>query len=448
MNLDDTIIAISSAVGPAARMIVRLSGPRAIEVLRNLAATEHIMPGASRVRLKPPSEVSRRSAADVTVSTWVYVFASPRSYTGQDMVELHLPGNPLLVRMYVADFVAMGVRHAGPGEFSARAFLNGRLDLSAAEGIAMTISATNDAELRAARQLLGGELSRRLRPLMDELIQMLALIEAGIDFSEEDISFITPEALRDRVSNIIKQLNELLADTARFERLTHQPTFVLVGRPNAGKSTLLNALAGHERAVVSSVAGTTRDALSATVILDKGLAIIIDSAGVEGIKGDPEGIDTQMQRRTQRVVEEGDFVVEVTDISLPYAPVNPSRAADLIVLNKGDLPPHSGHLPSSPNLVKVSARRNEGIEELKRAMSRLAFGNPTAAATLALNARHLSAINESLACLQRVGESDVVSAEVIALELRQALDALGSVLGAVTPDDVLGHIFGSFCIGK
>ena len=255
----DTIVAISSAVGPAPRMIVRLSGPEALRITKELDSEFSAARGvANRTTL---------AFADLRTPAWIYTFRAPHSYTSEDLIEFHIPGNPLLARMLLSELTSRGARPAEAGEFTARAYFAGRIDLTEAEGVAATISAHGEQELRAARQLLGGELSRWLNPIMELLAETLALIEVGIDFSDEDVTFLSPTQVRERIAKIDHSLHDLIDGSARFEQLTHEPTFVLLGRPNAGKSTLLNALAGKQRAVVSDVAGTTRDVLSAEIRL-------------------------------------------------------------------------------------------------------------------------------------------------------------------------------------
>jgi tRNA modification GTPase len=442
---EETIVAVSSAVGQAARMILRVSGPASLSLLGSLSDDAPDRAGAYRLAIRPPKALE---LPNTTFPAWVYVFTGPKSYTGQDLVELHLPGNPLLVRMIVEELIAQGARQAEAGEFTARAYLNGRLDLTAAEGVALTIAAQNDAELSAARQLLAGELSRRLVPIMESLAATLALVEAGIDFTEEDISFITPDDLQTRLRQIDQSLDGLTKDSARIERLSHEPTFALVGRPNVGKSTLLNALAREDRAVVSPVAGTTRDALSARIALERGMATLVDVAGLESVGDDPHGVNRQMQDKALRTIAEADFVLHVIDATGNDEPLRLSRTPDLIIFNKCDIVGRDPGLGLAANAVCVSALHGQNLHELSVRMSRLAFGSHQSVAALALGTRHLWAIERCRTNLAHATTDVTRASELIAYDLREALDALGSILGQVTPDDVLGRIFGAFCIGK
>jgi tRNA modification GTPase len=352
--------------------------------------------------------------------------------------------------MVLDEMVRRGARQAEPGEFTARAYFNGRIDLTQAEGVAATIGAQSERELRAARQLLGGELARRLRPVMDDVAQALALIEVGIDFSDEDVTFLSADQVRGRCAAASGALGAVLAESARFERLAHEPRVVLIGRPNAGKSTLLNALAGVERAVVSDVAGTTRDALWAEVRLARGVVRVVDVAGIEeglgvGVQGSAEeAIARQMREQAMREVEGADLLVRVEDGSTTRGAVDVGRAADLLVITKGDLPvvrPVGG-------AVIVSALSGRGLEELRRRLDELAFGAVADGGGLALNARHVRALEEAQSALGRAIHSIEAGSELVAMELRETLEVLGGVLGRMSPDDLLGRVFSEFCIGK
>lgn len=435
MQLGDTICAISSSLAPAARIIVRLSGPEAIRLALRIAS------------LDPDRAVSRLTitVANCSFPAWIYIFRAPRSVTAEDVVELHLPGNVLLARWTVDALLKLGARQAEPGEFTARAYFNGRLDLSQAEGVAAAVSAHSASELAAARQLLAGELSRRLRPLMEEIAHTLALVEAGIDFTDEDISFISAADAKSRIESVIDKLSLLISESSRFEPLAHWPAVVLVGRPNAGKSTLLNALAGHERAVVSPIAGTTRDVLSATVNLQRGSIQLFDVAGFESTPAEAGSnpmtqVSSDMQRRAWMTLEAADHVILVVaaDDDVPMIPL--PRVPDLILRTKADLHAHSDPLA-------VSALTGRGMDSFRQRLDELVFSRTTGS-SLALNARHIACVEAAIESLQHAKPAVNAGPEILALELRQALDALGRVLGEVTPDDVLGRIFSTFCIGK
>jgi tRNA modification GTPase len=438
VRLDDTICAISSAVGPAARMVVRLSGPLAPQLARGLGAD---LPGHARA-LRTPLNLD-----GLEFPGWVYQFIAPRSYTGQDLIELHIPGNPLLARRLLDRLARDGARSAEPGEFTARAYFNGKLDLAQAEGVAAAIAAQNAQQLHAARRLMAGELSRQLAAPMNQLAQLLALVEADIDFSDQDVQLLPALQARQHLRNLQDQLRALVHNSARIEKLSHEPTIVLAGRPNAGKSTLANALAAQTRSIVSPVAGTTRDALSVEVKLHRGIVRVIDMAGIEAPASDestPIQIQRQMQRQAQRMIDEADVVVLVRDVADARASLDLPRAADAVVYSKCDL---ASQLPA--DALCISAHTGTNMPELRDKLDRLAFGHDTGGAALALAARHLNAIEQARAALNRAAARlEQNHLDLLAADLREALDALGQVLGAVTPDDILGRIFATFCIGK
>lgn len=448
MHAGDTIVAASTAAVPAERAIVRTSGPSAASVAGAL--------GSSATTTAARATAAPLRFAGLTCPAWVYAFPGPHSYTGEDVVEYHLPGNPTLVRLLTDELVTRGLRPAEAGEFTARAYFAGRLDLTAVEGVAATIAAADAAELAAARQLLAGELARCLGPITDAIAQTLALVELGIDFAEEDVTFLAAEEVRRRIAGLMKQLAVLENGGAAEMRVTDAiPRFVLTGRPNAGKSTLLNALAGRDRAVASAVAGTTRDAISIQLELPRGRVEVIDTAGIEDeASAAPAFVMTPLDRiavdvraTATNAVEVADRLLLVRDVNDRRPPARIGRRADLCVLTKGDL---ASEAPVADGAILVSATLGTGLARLRVALDELAFGSidsgRAAVGRSLLNARHRAAITNCTADLTRAAA--VVAPEQIAAELRAALDAVGSITGSVTPDDVLGRIFSTFCIGK
>lgn len=432
MNVGDTIAAISTSVGRGARMILRLSGPDAFEIVGGLVENMPAGPGAIR---------TSAFWANHPIPCWIYRFDKPNSYTGEDLVELHIPGNPIIARELLNEMILGRARLSEAGEFTARAFFNGRMNLTQAEGVAGVIAAQNREELEASRRLLEGELAMRLRPLMDRLAGLLSKVEAGIDFSDQEITFVGQEELSREIGDLGWELDQILKHSGRFEEMKSEPEMVLAGRPNAGKSTLLNALCGRERAVVSSEAGTTRDRLSAEVVLKRGKIRLVDIAGLDDR---PEGdeINKKMRRRAREEIRKADRLIGVRDIRDSRPPLDFGRTADAWILTHADLDDRE-----SAEGLKVSAVTGMGMETLRRRLDELAFGEPRAG-VLTLNARHVKSMNEARVCLER-GLMEISGGhETLAYELRIALDELGRIAGQVTPDDVLGRVFSAFCIGK
>jgi tRNA modification GTPase len=447
MQSCDTIAAISSAVGPAARIIVRLSGPDSLGIALRLTDTLPEAGQVARIRL---------SLRNLQFPAWIYVFHSPRSYSGEDLVEFHIPGNTVLAGMLLEELLAKGARSAEPGEFTSRAYFNGRIDLTAAEGVAAAVSACNEHELAAARRLMAGELAHRLAPITDSIAQTLALTEVGIDFSDEDVRFLTTVDALDRIARANAALEALLADSVRFERLAHEPKVLLVGRPNAGKSTLFNALARQQRAVVSPIAGTTRDVLSVELPIRRGVVRLIDVAGLEDTQEQPSDsqpvsierrrIARLMREHALRTVEAADLVFLVMESGDSRSAPPLPRAPDWIVRSKTDI--RAASPATGERETWVSAVDSTGLDELRDVIDRLAFGETSAGTALAVNARHVRAIEDARAALCRALVEVEQGAELLAMELREALDAIAEISGRITPDDVLGRVFAAFCIGK
>jgi tRNA modification GTPase len=434
-TLGDTIAAIATSMGESSRrIIVRTSGPDA----RRLA-------GIGRAGVH---QVTRSIDGLPEIEMMLLVFVAPRSATGEDVVEYHLPGNRYLATKLLEELFAKGARQAQPGEFTARALLTGKIDLTEAEGVAATIGATQRSELIASRQLMAGELSKRILPLIDELAQTLALTEVGIDFTDEDVTFLEPHVARQRVMTMKSSLEKLLSESPRFEQVGREPTVVLVGKPNAGKSTLLNLLAGYERAVVSPVAGTTRDAIEASAKLPGGWVRVIDIAGLDAaLQSDQADIDQQMRQQAMRAIEQADVVVLVKAIDDTTPDLVLDRAASLTVYTKADVLNDA----TRQRAVVMSRDDRKSLELLRSNLGRLCFGDATwvqREQAVSLNARHRTEISGCIDALARSLESLDSGAEFFAFDLRVALDHLGRIVGTVSADDVLGRVFSTFCIGK
>lgn len=420
---------------------MRLSGAGAIEVARSLAPLDAARRLQSlRLRL-PPGELP----------CLAIVARAPHSYTGEDVVELFVPANGDLLAALESRLVAAAApadidcRRAEPGEFTLRAFLHGRIDLSQAEGIAATIAATNDAQLLAARQLADGALARFVRALADRVADDLALVEAGIDFTdEEDVVAIEPGVLRAHLDEIVGAVDDRLDRSTPLERLEATPRVVLTGAPNAGKSTLFNALLGRRRAVESPTAGTTRDVLEEPLALRSPTGDLhVSLVDLAGVDDGPHGLNPCMQARALDAMASADLVVRCVPADETAAS---PPGGELLVRTKGDLAPAPG--------IVVCARTGAGLDALRAEMARRLTARLGAreGETLALSIRHADALRAARDALQRcradVAARSLRDVELVAASLREALDALGSISGRIAPDEVLGRIFGRFCVGK
>jgi tRNA modification GTPase len=461
MPLGDTIAAIASTPGRTVRAIVRVSGPATASLLGTIIRTE---PDDSPSGDRPPAALRARLWLTDSLSFPVLIIRSfaPRSYTGEDTCEILIPGNPHLAERVLARLLGVpGVRLASPGEFTARAYLNGKLTLQQAEGVAATIAAEDREQLAAARELLSGATGSTYRAWADELTTMLALVEAGIDFTDqEDVVPIAPRELHARLSRLRDGITSHLGAAAATEATTALPRVVLVGRPNAGKSTLFNALLGRRRAVVSDVAGTTRDVLEETLDLTRDLpggcpVMLVDLAGLDESLAAPGTLDAHAQRQARHAIESGDAIIYCDpagrfDLRLPRKPT-------LRVQTKADLPtaPAVGGVTGAelPAAIAICALDGWNLPVLRRAIVDAVSGS-RAAGIAGLLPRHRRQLSQArLALGTALGGVDPHSAhlpepEVIADSLRAALDALGELIGRISPDDVIGRIFATFCVGK
>ncbi len=464
-DVDDTIVAVCTARGVAPRGIVRLSGPDAF------AITQAVFEAASPEALSRPLGF-RRVDGDVVFDqhhrapAQAYVFTEPHSYTRQDSVELHTVGAAPVLEMLVERCIRAGARPAHPGEFTARAYLSGALTLSAAEAVATTIHARTDAQLRSARKVMRGDLRDTIVAWQDALADLLSLVVADIDFAEEPIDFISTDELASKVADLHGRLGALIRSSESQSRIDAVPHVLLLGLPNAGKSTLLNALTGIDRAIASAVSGTTRDILTAPATLDGIEAILLDSAGVDD---SPDVVLVHARQRAQEEAGRVDLVCITVDVSQPVdaeAIARLKQLADgpkMLIGTKFDLvgEDRDGRTSALRQAVDlpvcvVSAASGEGIDDLRRMMARELIAQATdaehSAISLSTN-QHvaLTTANEALVrCLELTTTSDNLLdiAELVALELREALDSLALTTGQVSTDDLLGRIFSSFCIGK
>jgi tRNA modification GTPase len=439
----DTIVAIATPAGSGGVGIVRLSGPRAFDIA---GATT-----GRRLQARV-AHYARFMDADGNVidDGIALAFAAPASYTGEDVVELQAHGSPAVLRELVARCCTLGARMAQPGEFSERAYLNGKLDLAQAEAVADLIAAGDAHAARAARRALDGEFSRQVDALAAALLAIRVHVEAAIDFADEPIDTLGGAALRRDLDDAHARLSVLLHTAERGRRLRDGLHAVIVGPPNAGKSSLLNALAGSERAIVTDIAGTTRDLLTETVRIDGMELTLVDTAGLrEG--GDT--IEREGMRRARDELQRADLAVVVVDARDPQA--GQAALGDalaqvprrILVANKSDLLVPGAVLPDG--FVAVSARTGAGLEDLHRHLREAALGRGDGAGAFTARARHVDALHRTQTLVtdaraHLAGEALDLTAEA----LRQAHDALGEITGRTVPDDLLGHIFATFCIGK
>jgi tRNA modification GTPase len=448
----DTIAALATPAGPAALALLRISGPDTMRVARDLFGTAPL----PRIATRDDYVDLNGAAVDDVVAT---LYAGPHSYSGEDTLEISCHGSPFIAHRILADLVARGCRPAGPGEFTQRAFLNGRMDLSQAEAVMDVISARSEGALRAAQEVLRGALGRRMARLVDGVVGALATVEAYIDFPDEDLPPEDRGQLQGRVSEVLRGADELLATERTGVLLREGIATVILGEPNAGKSSLLNRIVGSERAIVSAEPGTTRDFIEERVNVGAHGLRLVDTAGLnpEAVGIERLGIEKTLER-----AEGADLHLLVLDSMRPTpaipAPLQSRMTSSntLVVLNKADLAGGPGRLaalaPAGFPVVSVSALTGEGMDSLLAGLERLAGGLQTTVGDegIAINVRHAHSLLEARTCLRaalaKIAEKGPV--ELLASDLRGALGALGEISGKVDNERMLDQLFASFCIGK
>lgn len=443
----DTIVAIATAPGRGGVGIVRLSGPQASAIAAQLAPP-----------LPPPRTAALRHirAADGSVldSGLLLHFPAPHSFTGEDVVELQAHGSPVALQLIVQAACAAGARLARPGEFSERAFLNQRIDLAQAEAIADLIDAATTEAARAAQRSLEGEFSRRVEAIAAQLVEIRMYVEGALDFSDEDVDWLADGALSARLETARAALDELLAQAAQGRRLRDGYTVALTGRPNVGKSTLLNRLAGADVAIVTEIAGTTRDVLRENLDL-RGLPVtLVDTAG---LRESDDPVEREGIRRARRALEQAELALFIVDARSGLGAEDrrllealPPSLPRLIVHNKCDLVPTLGTRAESADELHLSAATGAGIESLIDAIHRHAGLHAGGEGAFSARTRHVEALRRAAAHLQQAAQrlSERSMPELAAEDLRLAHEALGEITGRFTSEDLLGRIFASFCIGK
>lgn len=426
MDLDSTIVAISSANGHAKRALLRISGPNAICGSKSLGLSPNFGSIESGYILFGEHELP----------VLVGAFKKNASYTGEDLVEIQFAGNPLLASRLVELFIkATDGREATAGEFTARAFFSGRISLAQAEGVSATISASNNAELSGAALLREGVLTALTNPLTSQITKLLALIEAGIDFTdEEDVVAITETKLAAALTTSKATLRALIDNSIPMSSLRNLPKIVLVGKPNAGKSTLFNALVGKPRVVVASESGTTRDAIEEVVEFGSTRALLVDIAGLEN--GACE-ITSSAQISAQNAITSADILLwclAPNDTLLDF------DKRTIVVYTKADQRENCSGAINAITGTGMGSLRNHIETQLQAAC------HPSVEA-VAILPRHEKQLKLALHCIEEA-EQCIQTPEFCAASLRSSLHALGEITGKISPDDVLGHIFSSFCVGK
>ena len=450
----DTIAAVATAQGRGGVGIVRVSGPLAGQLAQAICRRE------LKPRFAHHGPFYGESELTLDEGLAIY-FPGPNSFTGEDVLELQGHGGPVVLDLLLHRCMALGARLARPGEFSERAFLNDKLDLAQAEAIADLIEASSEQAARNALRSLQGEFSKRVHALTESLIQLRIYVEAAIDFPEEEIDFLADGHVLSQLDSVRTDLSTVLREAGQGALLRDGMTVVIAGRPNAGKSSLLNALAGREAAIVTDIAGTTRDVLREHIHIDGMPLHVVDTAGLRDTDDQVEKIGVE---RALKAIGEADRILLVVDATAPEADdpfalwpefldLRPDPSKVTLIRNKADLSGESvvlevcndGHVT-----ISLSAKSSEGLDLLREHLKACMGYEQTSESSFSARRRHLEALRQAAAHLEH-GHAQLTLAgagELLAEDLRMAQQALGEITGAFSSDDLLGRIFSSFCIGK
>lgn len=443
----ETIAAVATPSGRGGVGIIRLSGPNAYSIALSFNANKSLSP---RVALFCSFQSSNGALIDQGLMLY---FKAPHSFTGEDVVELHAHGSPIVLDLLLQEAVRLGARIARPGEFSERAFLNDKMDLAQAEAIADLIQASSEASARMALKTLQGDFSKKIQDLNEQIIYLRMYVEAAIDFPEEEVDFLSDGKVSTLLNAILNALDLIRSQAHQGVILREGLSLVIAGRPNAGKSTLINALAGRDVAIVTEVAGTTRDVMREHIVLDDIPLHIIDTAG---LRDSDDIVEKEGIRRAHEELKKAEAVLLVIDAQKPESEhdllkeihaLMPKNIPIITVFNKVDL------IETKPNAtqqkVYISAQSGVGIDALKEIIKKIAGYQPIEGQFLARR-RHLQALDKATQLL-KTGQMQLAqhrAGELLAEDLRLAHQALCEITGEFSSDDLLGTIFSSFCIGK
>ena len=454
-GFDDTIVAVATAPGLGAIAVIRLSGPSAYAICNSLFPAKDLTRQDSHT-LHFGSIVSDNRIIDEVV---ISLFKGPRSYTGEDVIEISCHGSPYIQQQIIDATIKAGARLAKPGEFTQRAFLNGKLDLTQAESVADLIASNSAASHQTAMQQMRGGFSRELHALREQLITFSALIELELDFSQEDVEFADRTGLYALVTSATDTVQHLIDSFRMGNVIKNGVNTAIVGRPNAGKSTLLNTLLNENRAIVSDIAGTTRDTIEEVLNIEGIFFRLIDTAG---IRESLDTIETLGVQKTMEKIREAGVVVYLFDVSELTAPDIRKQVAAfeadhinyLLVGNKTDVIGEGAaraKFSDTPDILFISAKKHAHIQELKDALvHKVMAGDINTEDTIITNARHHAALQEVLKSLRdvKLGMDNALPGDLLALDIRLCLHYLGEITGEVTNEDRLDYIFSKFCIGK
>jgi tRNA modification GTPase len=452
MNLDDTIAAVATAPGQGGIAVIRISGRQALEIAGRCFLPRRTLPGGllgSPERQAVLGDIHRNgTVVDEVIATF---FRGPRSFTAEDTVEIACHGGMLVTRLVLETCLAAGARPARPGEFSMRAYLNGRLDLSQAEAVGDLIQARTGRALDSAREQMAGALSARIELVRNELMELLTHLEAHLDFPEEDLSTDNQEAMRTRLDRAKDRVDRLLA-TAREGKILRQGVrTAILGLPNSGKSSLLNRLLGQDRAIVSPVAGTTRDTIEESADIRGFPVVFVDTAGLRE-SSDP--VEQEGIRRSRAAAADAELILQVVDASVESSPEERAMLSEfpgsrrVLVANKSDLPGRR----QVDGAVAISCRTGEGMDDLlsQIELAVLSGGSEEGDAGVAIGSRHQDALERARVAMELTGRGmeTGLSLDLVVFELRGAVSAVGEVVGKTSTEDLLDSIFSRFCIGK